>query len=154
VKAAAHLTRLWRVSRSLGPDARRLVVEAAVLLGFVWVGLRILSFAKLRHALDRCATRPGRGSRSSRSQIGWAVGAAGRRLPGRTCLMEALVADVMLRRRGYNSELHLGIRKTSDPSQPLDAHAWVESEGGIVVGALETLAQYTLQSGIDRGSDR
>jgi transglutaminase superfamily protein len=148
------LMRLWRVFRSLDPDARRLIVEAGWLLAFVWIGLRTLSFANLRRALDRHATARGRGSRASRSQIGWAVSAAGRRLPGRTCLMEALAADVMLRRRGYESELHLGIRKTGDRSQPLDAHAWVECDGAVVVGELEGLAQYTLQSGIDRSRDR
>jgi len=142
---------LWRAFRALDAEGRRLIVEATVLLAFVWVGLRTLSFATLRRLLDGYAKRVAAGSRAPLPRIGWAVDAVGRRFPAaRTCLMEALAADVMLRRRGYRSEVHFGVRKRNDRSQPLDAHAWVECNGGIVVGELENLADYALQSAPER----
>ena len=150
----AHGLRLWRAFTSLDPEARGLVVEAAMLLGFVSIGLRTMPFGSLRRTLDRYAARRPRERRSSRSDVGWAVNAAGRRLPGRTCLIEALAADVMLRRRGYEPRLQLGVRKSSDPSRPVDAHAWIECDGEIVVGGLDTLALYTLQRDADPGRDR
>lgn len=143
--------RLLRTFRALDADGRHLIIEATVLLGFAWVGLRTLSFATLRRSLDGYANRIGAGSRASLPRIGWAVNAVGRQFPAaRTCLMEALAADVMLRRRGYRSELHFGVRKRTDSSQPLDAHAWVECDGEIVVGELDNLADYALQSAPER----
>jgi Transglutaminase-like superfamily len=80
---------------------------------------------------------------ASPSAIAWAVGAVARRYHARpTCLVEALAADVMLRRRQYPSALHLGVRKMDNCSRPLDGHAWVECEGSIVVGHLDNLAIY------------
>ena len=78
-------------------------------------------------------------------RIAWAVTAVARRLPGRiTCLSEAIAAHTMLRHRGFRPELHFGVREHSHSSQPLDAHAWVECGGKIVVGELENLADYAV----------
>ena len=133
-----------RTFRALSADRRRLIVEAAALTGVIWLGLRTLSFANLRRALEAYAKRARRGSHSSLAEIGWAVVAAGRRFPTkRTCLVEALATDVMLRRRQHESVLHLGVRKTADCLRPLDGHAWVECDGMIVVGHVEDLVEYT-----------
>jgi hypothetical protein len=140
----------WARFRALDAERRRLVIEAAVLLGFVRLGLRTLSLGRLRRALHSCSRGRRSGSRESLENIGWAVRAAARRFPApRTCLMEALAADVMLRRRGYNSELHLGVRKTPDRAGPLDGHAWVACGGNVVVGFLETLSDYARLSPCD-----
>ena len=128
--------------RNLAADRRRLVVEAAALTGLVWLGLRIVSFATLRRMLDAYGRRVLRDSQTASMAIGWAVSAVGQRFPGRTCLVEALTADVMLRRRQHNSVLHLGVRKTEDRFRPLDGHAWIESDGLVIVGAVANLAEY------------
>jgi hypothetical protein len=65
-------------------------------------------------------------------------------VPGRTCLNDALAADVMLCRRGYGSLLRLGVKKGRDPAGPLEAHAWVECDGAIVTGELATMDEYKL----------
>jgi hypothetical protein len=76
-------------------------------------------------------------------RIAWAVTTAGRRLPFQTtCLVDGLVARVMLRRRGYLARLRLGVQPRS-PEGSLKAHAWVECDGKVVVGHAEDLHRYT-----------
>jgi hypothetical protein len=138
-----QLLRDCRTFRSLDAERRGLIVEAAALSGVVWLGLRLLSFVNLRRLLDGWANRPTARARQTPPQaIGWAVAAIGSRSPARTCLIEALTADAMLRRRQHESVLQLGVRKTTDRLRPLDGHAWVESNGLVVVGMLENLADY------------
>ena len=58
--------------------------------------------------------------------IAWAVKAASRRLPvAQTCLTEALAADVMLRRRGYDPDLRLGGQKTRNTTR----NSWTVTRG-------------------------
>ena len=142
---ASHIMQLWRRFRALERDDRRLIVEAVILIGIVRAGLRILRFAWLLRLLAG-AKRLRSGSRQPRTRIGWAVNAAARLVPGRTCLSDALAADVMLCRRGYQSTLRLGVKRRHDGAAPLDAHAWVECDGAIVAGYLETLDEYSLFS--------
>ena len=68
----------------------------------------------------------------------------GRRVPGTTCLVEALAAHCMLRRRGYVPALKIGVRRGAVMS--LDAHAWVECEGDVVIGTTPALAEYAVLS--------
>jgi hypothetical protein len=66
----------------------------------------------------------------------------GEALPLPRRLVQTPAADAMLGRMGYASELCIGVRI----SKPLDSHAWVEYEGGIVIGRLENLAEYAVLS--------
>lgn len=120
---------------------RWLVVEAVVLIWLVQAGLRMLSFSALMRLLA-AAKRVRRRSPTGHSRIAWAVNAAARLAPGRTCLTDALAADVMLCRRGCQSVLRIGVKRRSGDRGPLQAHAWVESDGSIVAGELETLDEY------------
>jgi hypothetical protein len=61
------------------------------------------------------------------------VARAERRLPWQTtCLVAALAARAMLRRRGIASVLRFGLRRSTDGR--LDAHAWLEAGDGVVCG--------------------
>ena len=63
----------------------------------------------------------------------WAVTAVGNRLfPTTPCLTQAVVVHRLFRRRGRSSELRIGVRK--DGRGRFGAHAWVESDGEIVIG--------------------
>ncbi|PZU13687.1 MAG: lasso peptide biosynthesis B2 protein, partial [Citromicrobium sp.] len=56
------------------------------------------------------------------------VSAVALRLPGRTsCLIEALAVEAMLRRRGHECELRLGVPRASAAHAGFAAHAWIES---------------------------
>lgn len=69
--------------------------------------------------------------------VGWAVQSVADRLPGSsTCLVQALAAATLLRRRRIPLALHLGVhgvRRTGRAE--IDAHAWVSCRDEVLVGA-------------------
>ena len=66
-------------------------------------------------------------------RVAFAIPRAAARVPWRaTCLVQALAAKRWLNRMGIASHLKLGARQGKDRS--LDAHAWLEIGGRIVVG--------------------
>jgi Transglutaminase-like superfamily len=74
-------------------------------------------------------------------RIVWAVETASRAIPGmKNCLVQAVAAEAMLIQAGYPCELRIGVAKNG--ADKLIAHAWVESEGRVVIGEFE-LDRYT-----------
>jgi len=126
----------WHKLTRLSPPDRRLVLQAAALAAAVSVGLRIAPFRLVRAALARVA-RPSRGVPPLPvPRIVWAVTAVTRRVPGaNSCLVCALVARALLVRHGHPARVRLGVARR--PGGALAAHAWVESDGRIVVGGAE-----------------
>lgn len=80
----------------------------------------------------------------------WAVGRVSRAVPGATCLTQALAAQLLLSRRGQTSQLRIGV--TRAPHQRLRAHAWLERDGIIVIGAAD-VAAYTPLRAMARGGE-
>jgi hypothetical protein len=62
----------------------------------------------------------------------WAVSAAARRIPFATCLPQALAVQFLLTRRGIESTLWLGARRTEVGR--FSAHAWIKCGGRFVIG--------------------
>jgi hypothetical protein len=120
-------------------------MEAAALLLLTGVGLKLLPFATVRRLLNRyigvfSVTHDAEDDRAI-----WAVRSVSRRMPIRTtCLIEALTADAMLRRRGYECKLCLGVMPPGTTSESLTAHAWVERQGTVVLGEIENLKDYAV----------
>ena len=151
------MTRAFSRFIALDRSQRRLVIEAAALVTLVGTAMSAGGFARARPLLERCArTRkasrtfaPGENLRTSvePSTVAWAVTAAVSRFPfWHTCLVKALVTDLMLRRRGMASSIFVGVRR-SQIAASIDAHAWVESGGAVVIGALDDLSDFTVLSG-------
>jgi hypothetical protein len=134
--------RLLRL-RVPAPADRRLLVEALGLIVAVRAGLRLLPFTAVRRCVSLWAGLTARAG-CAPGRIVWAVGAVGSRIPGTTCLVEALAADSMLRRRGHASALKVGVRRGAGLS--IDAHAWVECCGTVVIGTTPELAEYAVLS--------
>ncbi len=115
---------------------RRLLLRAVVLLLAIRLGLWMLSFQNLRGILERLkqqTTAFHTADSSLPDRIAWAVAVASHYVPGTsTCLAQALAAQVLLRAEGYPAHLTLGV--AGGKETPLEAHAWVESQGKIVVG--------------------
>jgi len=138
---------------ALKAEDRALVVEAALLLNLLRVTFRAVPFARLHAWLERWSRRwiaKPRGRENlvfDERRVAAAVNAVARRLPGRpTCLVEALVVEAMLRRRGGAPRLRFGVRRPDSVHKSLEAHAWVESGGRIVVGDLDGFEQYATLS--------
>jgi hypothetical protein len=68
------------------------------------------------------------------------VPTVGRLIPGASCLTQALAARILLGRRGYVTELRLGVGR--DAAGRFAAHAWLERDGRITIGAAP-VAQFT-----------
>lgn len=123
---------------------RRLLVGTALLLGAIRLGLRLLPFRTLRRMVFRLAQAPAGSRRTNRSSVDrlvWAVTAASRYVPRATCLTQALAAQVLLGRHGHPSRLRVGVARSEEGR--LQAHAWVDNQGKVIVGGGE-LSRYTL----------
>lgn len=76
------------------------------------------------------------------ASVRWAIGIAHRVIPDATCLPQAIAAESLLTRAGHDVLLRIGVLKTG--AGALEAHAWVECEGQVIVGDLpEGLGKYT-----------
>jgi hypothetical protein len=77
---------------------------------------------------------------TERRVVAWAAAVAGKRLfPDRPCLTQALVVKLLFSRRGLDATLRIGVRKVNDE---IAAHAWVESDGHIVIGGRTSPYRY------------
>ena len=129
---------------------RRLLVSTMLLLGALRVGLRLLPFRTLQRVVAELAQPPAglrRANQSSVERLVWAVTAASRYVPRATCLTQALAAQVLLGRHGHRTQLRVGVARGEEGR--LEAHAWLESEGKVVVGGGE-LSRYVLLPGMER----
>jgi hypothetical protein len=134
---------------SLDRSRRRLLFEAAAAMALVWAGLRLIPFLTLRRMLDRVpVTRKLDWDRSSAiASVNWAVTTVASRFPPATCLVQALAAAALLRRRGLACELRLGVRhRGAIDGAAIEAHAWVECDGRVAVGAVDHLAELTVMT--------
>jgi hypothetical protein len=127
--------RLLGKFRHLGRGQRWAIVRATLLLIAVRIALLLIPFTAV---LKFAARPPVRGVARSRrlqlDQMVWAVDAAGNRLfPRNPCLVQALVVQRLFVRAGQPAELRIGVRK--DGASKLSAHAWVESDGDVVIGS-------------------
>ncbi len=113
----------------LSASDRRLLVEAAVTVLAVRVGLHLFSIDRLR----AWARRSGSGTQSI-ERLAWSVRVASRVLAGTTCLGSAFALQRLLSAQGHSSELHIGVARNAED---FEAHAWLTCEGRILVGEEE-----------------
>ena len=130
----------WSKFRSLPRAQRRLLMRSVLLTAGVSAGLRLLPFSTLQRWLQPSAANPPPAAAPSAEDIVWAVTIAGRYVPGATCLVQALLAERLLKLAGHPALLRIGVCE-----QPPDfrAHAWVESNGKVLLGETETFSQFT-----------
>ena len=128
-----HLLDRWI---ELSPSRRRLLVQAAVAVPIATALVWSLGTSRARDVLPRFPwrLRPD----DELADVGWAVEAAGRRVPRARCLARAVAAEAILHRGGRIPEVHIGARR--DTRGGLEAHAWVDVGGSVVVGAEERAA--------------
>ncbi len=122
-----------------------MIVEAALVLAATRLGLSVAGHVSVDRRLSRWAHRHPvqEDAPDAVARVVWAVQGIGRRLPGMTCLVQALAANTMLSRRGVRARVRIGVRPTTRRAAPLDAHAWLEStDGRVLIGDLAGLADY------------
>jgi hypothetical protein len=123
---------------------RRLLFQAWLLLVVLRVGLWLVPFRTIQSLVFRLTARRQliHTSNMAMERIGWAVTVASVYVPFATCLPQALAAQMLLRWHGYSAKVRIGVAHTE--MRRLEAHAWVECAGQIVIGgSAETVARYT-----------
>jgi hypothetical protein len=130
--------------RFLSWPEQRVLLYACLLLNAIRLALWLLPFGIIRRQLktvlsvwvDHKPVKP-----VSVDFIVWTVAVAGRYTPGvAMCLARALTTQLLLNRYGYPHQLHIGVAKND--AQALEAHAWIEFEGEVVVGKLSNLERF------------
>src|SRR2546427_3806445 len=127
---------------ALHPIEQRLLVKAALLLGVIRLGLRLLPFRTLWWLLNHAPIGlPA--AKFNPDRIAWAVTVTSPYVLGvRPCLTQALAAQLLLVRRGFSARLHLGVARGEQGQ--VQAHAWVEADGKVVIGgSASELERYT-----------
>jgi hypothetical protein len=125
---------------------RWITLRALLWLWTFRVGLAVVPFQRLLRFQER-VRRPRRTPPhpSMVPRLARGVTRASRFCPGAKCLAEALAGQVLLGRAGFESELRIGVA-SGEPR--LDAHAWLECQGHVVVGASEP-GKYTTLDGLE-----
>jgi hypothetical protein len=120
------------------------MVKAFVLLVIVRLALWLLPFRRmwglLVHLNETCGRLP-EANVDTMERVVWTVEIASRYVPKATCLTQALAVQLLLGCYGCQSQLCIGVSKNT--SGQIDAHAWVESQGRVVLGDWIDLACYS-----------
>lgn len=129
----------------LGRDEQFAVARSTALLLTARVALRTLPFRRVLRFVGQAPAGPtppiSPSDDPSVQRTLWAVEVVGNRLfPRNPCLTQAVVAQRILLRRGWPAELRIGVRKGE--TSALEAHAWVESGGKVVMGSRGFPEQY------------
>jgi Transglutaminase-like superfamily len=126
----------------LEPSARWLLLKTGLLLWAVRLGLWLLPLPRLRRLLAKLRPSQPMAPEDLRSieKIVWAVTIASRYVPAATCLTQALVGQILLAHYGEAAFLQIGV--TKNEAGELEAHAWVESRGRVVIGDSQELFRY------------
>ena len=122
------------------------MAKVTVLLVSIWLGLRLLPFHTLYNLLIRWGQNPQKGISNDhiyQDQVTSAINKGRRYLLGdNSCLTQALGGQFLLSRHGYQPHLRIGVQ--IDEKGKLHAHAWVESEGVVIIGGPDSeLELYT-----------
>ncbi len=136
-------------------EERVLFLRAAASLAISRISLKVLSFGATRR-LQRLISRPRQllvqTDGSTLVKVQWAVRAAGRRIPWAvTCLTTAICTQTLSEHLGERASLKLGVAR--DDTGEFRAHAWVESQGRVVSGALSDLSEFTLLTTFEGAAD-
>jgi hypothetical protein len=139
---------LFRAAASRASQLRRLgvrkiavLIEAWLLLGLCWLALHRFGLVTVHRAAFGPKSRPVHAAEPDRiAELGRMVDIAARHHPApTTCLTRSLVLGRLLRRRGVDAQLRIGVRLVE---QQLSAHAWLECDGTPLNEHRAVIAQY------------
>lgn len=117
------------------PWGRKLLVAKCwVMLNGTAIALRVISLPTLIRSLGTNTPVGYAGITTDRDAILWSVRAAAALSWRPTCAVRGLVVERLLRRAGIEAQFRVGVARQNEDFQ---AHAWVESREGILVGASE-----------------
>lgn len=123
---------------------KRLYCVTWALLNAVRLGLWGMNFKALQSQLNHLSKKnqtPSLSSTDLFSKLVRVINVSCRYSPGQAkCLARALTFKVLITWYGYTGDLYIGVAKPNQGG--LDAHAWVEYQGRVVIGQLPDLSRY------------
>ena len=131
-----RLIRRLRRLQTFSSSDLRLIIESAIALAAIRVAFFFFSFHTLLGLLDAISESTATRTRlaSGRPErVAWAVDLVSRQVRStENCLIRALAVRALLKRRLHPTELRFGVAPSSEGG--FAAHAWVESDGAVVIG--------------------
>jgi len=102
------------------------------------MGLLLVPFARFQVFLARftASSRTKHATAPTTEQLAREVRVVSNYVPHATCLTQALAGQVLLTRYGYPTAVHVGVTK-EEGKETFEAHAWLESNGKVVIGESE-----------------
>jgi len=133
-------------------ELKKLVLQCALILPLTHIGLELLGlkrFFKLTEGLTSLSRKTPKYPKEEAHRDAQLFSAVARRFPLRlTCLERSTALCWLLRWRGVDAAVHLGVRKDL---QSLDAHAWVQVGELVINDSDDITERYTrLSPGILR----
>ena len=125
---------MLRTLRSRSALEWLIAARAVALMTLLVVAVRVLPY-RVWHRLSAANGRVPRDAAAavSAAHIVRAVESASRFVPGgENCLARALTTRQLMTHYGLGATLRLGVAKA--PSGNLEAHAWIEYEGAVLIG--------------------
>jgi hypothetical protein len=124
-----------------------ILFQVSIMLVSIRVALIFLPFRTISRLTQRVGRKPldlNAGEVVSTRRVIWAINKAGGPILGdRACLAQALAGQLLLKRRGISTHVRIGVLKDGDGQ--LQAHAWLESEGQVLIGGtVADLKRYTV----------
>ena len=119
---------------SLPTHKKILLIKVAFLLMIMKLIVFLFPFKLVKRIIESLsAVKPLAGQSTDKLQaIKWAIDAASNYIPfTKTCLIKSLALHILLVRNGFESTLNIGV--TKDESKKLNAHAWIESDGEVLI---------------------
>lgn len=139
--------------RKLNSSGKRLFVQAYFSMMLIRLGLLLLPFSKLQGLIKEISqrkmlfptTRP-----ITAWQVALAVHRSSKYSPGEVkCLARALTTAFLMSRYGLSYKMNIGVARGEQNN--FEAHAWVESDGQVIVGNLPDLSRYAAMSSKGEG---
>lgn len=124
---------------------QRLLVKSFFILAGVGAGLKLLPFNTVRRLLMRLTPAVEATTSADAKlilRVSWAIETVSNYLPSMTCLPKALTTHLLLSRVGQPAALRIGVAKSLEGQ--FQAHAWVESNGCIVMGKVANLHRFAV----------
>lgn len=135
---------VWQKLQALSATDLRLLGHTAMLMAAIRLGLWLLPFQTLRRWLSKrypLGQRRQSNSAAVIQKVVWAVEVVSWRMPGGVlCLARALTTQALLRRHGCDCELRIGVAKSA--AGALEAHAWVEHQGRVIIGGMPGFSRF------------
>ena len=119
---------------------RILLVKAVTLMAVIRIGLLVIPFKRLYRLVSEAGKKnSGRHNSDPEYQkhVVYAISRASKYFHGNnTCLIQSVVGLYLLEKNGISTKLCIGVVKND--SGGLCAHAWVESNGKIIIGGTKS----------------